>query len=509
MSDQEEVNSTRRLFTLLSGALPLACASLSVVPQTAAAAESNGAAAKKTNASGHANTTEILPPAGLNMHAGYAQVIARMAYVWGWPMVNMLNRFSAITKAPQPGLLNGVLPVAPRGQVAMLHDYIDPTETFVTCPNQDVVYGLGFFSLDEEPVVAQVPDFGDRFWVYALYDARTNQFGHLGKPYHSRQGFYLLAGPNWKGNKPAGITEIIRCPTALANAIPRVFQNDTPDDKQAIQHVLNQIVFYPLKEFNGRMKTIDWSKAPALPGPQSEGGGETKWVVPEKFFDEFNQVLDTVPPLAGEEALYAQFRSLMEVAGRDSEVKKAIVSAAVDTERDAIEPFFEWRHNGLPAGNGWNRSTNNAQTGLDYFDRTGTAKSNMFDNRPTETQYFYTDNDASGGALSGANTYEIVFANGEEPPVNGFWSLTLYNEKHLFHPNDLKRYSLGTKNKNLKRNADGSLTLYASAKSPGAEHESNWLPAPAGAFSLYIRAYWGKEPILDGSWKPPQIRKMA
>jgi hypothetical protein len=83
--------------------------------------------------------------------------------------------------------------------------------------------------------------------------------------------------------------------------------------------------------------------------------------------------------------------------------------------------------------------------------------------------------------------------------VNGFWSLTLYNEHHFFNPNALNRYSLGTKNKNMKLNDDGSLTLYASAQSPGADRESNWLPAPDGPFSLYVRAYWGKEPILDGS----------
>ncbi|WP_321949031.1 DUF1254 domain-containing protein [Paraburkholderia sp. J10-1] len=483
MPDQDEMNPTRKL-----------------------------AAAKDAQAAAPSASAQASPPSGINMHPEYAQVIARMAYVWGWPMVNMLNRSARITRAPYPGLLNGVLPAAPRGQVGMLHDYIDPAQTFVTCPNQDVVYGLGFFSLDDEPVVAQVPDFGERFWVYALYDARTNQFGHLGKAYQSRHGFYLLVGPNWKGSKPSGITEIIRCPTALANAIPRVFQNDTPEDKQAIQPVLNQIVFYPLTQFDGQMKTIVWNQAPIIKPPaqaqnDSADGGETKWVVPEQFFEQFGEVLDTVAPLPGEEALHAQFRSLMEVANRDPEIKKALVSSAVDTEREVIAPFFAWRRNGVPAGNGWNRSANNAQTGFDYFDRTGTAKSNMFDNRPSETQYFYTDLDATGAPLSGANTYEIVFAKGEEPPVNGFWSLTLYNDKHLFHANDLKRYSLGTKNTTLNRNADGSLTLYAGSKSPGADRESNWLPAPDGTFSLYIRAYWGKEPILDGSWKPPQIHK--
>lgn len=129
----------------------------------------------------------------------------------------------------------------------------------------------------------------------------------------------------------------------------------------------------------------------------------------------------------------------------------------------------------------------------------------MFDNRPNETQYFYTDHDGAGGELSGSGSYAITFPAGQEPPVNGFWSLTLYNDKHLFHANDLKRYSLGTKNKNLKRNSDGSLTLYAGAKSPGGDKENNWLPAPDGKFSLYIRAYWGKEAILDGSWQPPAI----
>ena len=138
-----------------------------------------------------------------------------------------MNRRAAITQAPEPGRLNGVLPAAPRGQLAMLSDYIDPGQNFVTCPNQDVVYGLGFFSLDEEPVVIQVPDFGDRFWVYALYDARTDQFAQLGKPYDTKPGFYLLAGPNWNGTVPAGIAAVVRSSTELANVIPRVFMDDT------------------------------------------------------------------------------------------------------------------------------------------------------------------------------------------------------------------------------------------------------------------------------------------
>ena len=451
-----------------------------------------------------------VPAMGVVMHPEYARTVARMAYVWGWPMVNMLNRKIAITKAPHAGLLNGVLPAAPRGQVGMLHDYIAPDQTFIACPNQDVVYGLGFFSLDEEPVVMQVPDFGDRFWVYALYDQRTDQFAEIGKPYGTKPGFYLLAGPNWKGDKPGGIEAVIRSSTALANGIPRVFMDDTAEDRKAIQAVINQIVFYPLKDFDGKMKSVEWAKAPDIPRPKSEGGGaETKWVIPEEFFDQFPEVLDAVPPLPGEESLYGQFRVLLDAARKDPALKKVLVQTAVAAERDMIAPFHQWKYNGRPAGNGWNRSTNNAKWGTDYFNRAGTAKSNMFDNKPNETQYFYTDFDSKGGALNGNSSYEIRFEPGQEPPVNGFWSLTMYNEHHFFYPNALKRYSLGTKNKNLVRASDGSLTLYAGSRSPGKGKEANWLPAPKGPFSLYVRAYWGKEPIVDGSWKPPVIRKIG
>lgn len=453
-----------------------------------------------------AATEMTLPSADVTPQEAYVRAVARSAYLWGWPMINMINRRARITQAPHPGLLGGVLPAAPRGQIGMLHDYIEPSQRFIACPNQDVVYGLGFFDLDAEPVVIQVPDFGDRFFVYALYDQRTDQFGEIGKAYDTKPGFYLLAGPKWDGEVPEGITGVVRSSTALANAIPRIFQNDTDEDRAAIQPLINQVVAYPLSEFTGEMKTIEWATAEDIAAPDSGSGAETRWVVPEKFFDQFPEVLDTVPPLPGEESMYAQYRWLLELAAKDPDLKAAIVDEAVKAEDEIITPFLQWKHNGAPAGNGWNRSLNNAEFGVDYFNRTATSRSNMFENRPNETQYFYTDNDASGAVLDGSKTYSVTFAAGQEPPVNGFWSMTLYNKEHFFHANDLNRYSLGTKNTTLKRNEDGSLTIYAGAKSPGADKESNWLPAPAEPFSLYIRAYWGKEPIIDGSWQPPVIK---
>jgi hypothetical protein len=297
----------------------------------------------------------------------------------------------------------------------------------------------------------------------------------------------------------------VRASTRFAFVVPRIFMDDTPEDHAAVQPVLSQISGYSLSELDGKLKTTDWSKLPHFPAPTSTGKGETKWVNPDAFFEELPAVMKQVPPLPGEEALYAWIGSILDAAANNPEIKEILKETAAEAEREMIPPFLQWRYNGRPAGNGWNSPVNNAEWGTDYLNRTGTAKSNMYDNRPEETKYIYTDDDSRGKQLDGQNSYAITFAKGQVPPVGGFWSLTLYNAEHFFHPNPLNRYSLGTKNKTLKYNADGSLTLYAGAKSPGADKESNWLPAPNGTFSLYMRAYWADRPILDGQWKPPAV----
>ena len=446
------------------------------------------------------------PTSGALMHEGYVRSVGRMAYIWGWALVNMWNRRAGITEAPEPGRLGGVVPVAPRGRIGMLNDYVLPDQSFVACPNQDVAYGLGYFSLDQEPVVIQVPDFGDRFWVYALYDARTEQFGQLGKPYSTEAGFYLLVGPEWRGEVPEGITAVLESPTELAMAGPRVFLDDTDADRAAIRPLVNQINAYPLNEFDGRIKIKDWEDVPSFPAPEVEG--ERSWVIPDTFFDQLPSVMAAVPPLPGEEALYASIGQVLDAAAVTPDLADVLRDVATETEAEVIRPLFRWQHNGIPAGNGWNRSANNAQWGFDYLMRTGTARSNMFDNRPAETQYFYTDNDSEGVQLRGSSRYAVSFEAGQLPPVRGFWSLTLYDEHHLFALNDLGRYSLGSKNKDLVVGDDGSLTLFAGAPITDGP-EPNWLPAPDGEFSLYIRCYWGEAAVLDGSWTPPTVERIG
>ena len=439
----------------------------------------------------------------------YVEMVGRFAYIWAWPLVNSFNRRTAMSSAPEPGLRGGVLPNAPQGQICMLTDYISPEQRFVACPNQDVTYGMGYGSLDDHPVVAQVPDFGDRFWVFAAWDARTDSFARLGKQYGSKPGFYLMVGPNWNGKAPDGISGTFRSSTELAAFCPRVLLNDTAEDRQAIQPILNQIMVYPVDQFDGKMKTKDWTKVPSFPIPGPQGSEEIKWVPPETFFDQLPGVLDKVSPLAGEETTYTMVRSVLDAAAKDSQVKQTLKETAIAADKELIGPLFQWKLNGPPAGNGWYSATNNGEFGADYIIRTAIARSNMYENRFNETKYIFTDNDSDGRQLNGSTTYSVTFPAGQTPPVDGFWSLTLYNAHHFFNPNPMNRFSLGTKNKNLQTNPDGSLTLYAGAKSPGKDKETNWLPAPNTPFSLYIRAYWPRQEVITASWMPPKVERRA
>ena len=173
------------------------------------------------------------PVAGNTMTKEYVQMVGRMAYFWGWPLVANANRAVAFAKVPEPGLVGGVVPIA-SGGIAMLTDYITADQRVIACSNQDVVYGPGFLPLDKEPFVFQVPDFGSRFWVYALYDARTDEFSETGQSYGTKPGFYMVVGPDWKGETPASVSGVVRSSTALVFAIPRIFMDDTAEDRKAI-----------------------------------------------------------------------------------------------------------------------------------------------------------------------------------------------------------------------------------------------------------------------------------
>lgn len=450
------------------------------------------------------------PVAGTRLPTPYVEALARIAFIWGWPLVNMHNRHMVFAQVPECGLGDGVLPVAPLNRLTMLTDYIKPEERAVATPNQDVAYGFGLLSLEKEPVVFQVPDFGDRFWLYQLGNHRTDTLGGCGKMYGTRPGFYMVVGPDWSGEVPRGIAGVYRSPTNLAYVIPRCFLDDTQEDRAAIRAVVSQIMAYPLSEYDGAVKTKDWTKIPVLADPSggTQGsGGETQWVKAEAFFAQLPAILDEVPPMPGEEAFYALIRSLLDAAAADADIAKTLARVALDVDRDTMQVIHDYSYAGVPGANGWVAPINGAEFGSDYFSRAAAAKANIFVNPRREAAYFSQEYDAQGDRLQGSNAYTLTFERDGLPPVDGFWSLTLYDEAHFFAPNEIDRFSLGTKNKDLKFGADGSLTIHVQHGRPSEDKVSNWLPAPDAPFELFLRAYWPRVAILDDSWAAPPVVK--
>lgn len=501
-----EHSAPSRRHVLIGGATLVAASALSPAAEIALASQLNPQPLPPSPNWARALPTG--PDVRVKITEAYAAHVARDAYFWAWPLVNMYNRRLAFARMKEQRYA-GPLLEAPLNRLTMLTDYVDPEERNVACPNQDVVYGIGMFALDVSPVVIQVPDFGDRFWVYQIVDLRTDSFVQLGKMHGTTPGFYLLAGPQWQGEIPKGITRVFRASTSTGLAGPRVYQDDTPEDKRAVQRVLTEVLMYPLAEFDGQMKAIEWSKLPKVAGAPA-GEEETRWVIPEKFVDELPAVLADAPPLPGEEARYAQVLAVLAAARDNPALKQAMTEAAKDADETLVKPLFQFRNYGQQLAHHWSTISNESAFGTDYFTRTAVAKSNILVNSPNETKYFYQDLDASGARLNSANRYSVTFAKDGTPPVNGFWSLSIYNVHHFFVANPISRFSVGTKNKDLKHAADGSLTITVQADEPSEEvQRANWLPAPKGDFSLFIRAYWPKAPVLDGSWTPPPVQKLS
>jgi hypothetical protein len=439
-----------------------------------------------------------------NVSDAWLELAVRDTWVWAWPMVNIYQRRLTFSHFPEAGLLGGIVPAGPPNTLSMLSDYINPDERSVACPNQDVVYGFALLALDKSPVVVEVPDFKDRFWVFQAVDLRTDSFASLGKQYGSEPGFYLLVGPYWHGNIPKGIKKVFRATSNTGAFIPRVFQADTPEDKRQVKALIAGINLYPLANYTGKPQPQDWSKLRYYKAEQKTEG-ETHWVTPEMFWETLPMVIKDARPLAGEEAQYAKAQQLINLY-KISHYRHVIDNATRVAERELTQPLLAFHLAGKQAGNHWAANMHGAEFGLDFFTRTASARAFIFVNKTKETQYYVQDFAKDGHFLNGKVRYTITFPPGGTPPVEGFWSLTVYNPWHFFISNNINRYALGTRNKDLRYNKDGSLTLYLQSDPPSAPLLTNWLPTPtSGDFSLMIRAYQPKQEILQQQWVPPVV----
>jgi len=442
------------------------------------------------------------------LDAATARVTAAEAYVWGWPLAYVHQVRVAIERVPFPGRSGG-MPVAPLNRLAMLADRATPRLRGIACPNQDVFYGFGMFDLEASPVVLQVPDFGGRFWLYQLGDQRTDAFADFGSMYGTKPGCYLVVGPNWDGTPPAGIAGVVRSPTRYAYCIPRIFFSDAPGDCEAALPLVNQVTAYPLDDHIGTMQAIDWSRARWLPDITGKGRRAIN-VSPDAFIEVLPALLGDVPPRPGEEPLYARMRRLIRTLESDPTIRRHVEEGVRTADRDVVAPLFHFRNVGEPLPSGWTTLMNGGEFGTDYLTRTAVAKSNVFVNRRRETAYYFLDVDAEGRRLDGGREYRLTFPKGSLPPARGFWSLTVYDERHALPDERGSRHSIGSRNPSLEYGADGSLTITIGPlggldleSSAAADH--NRLTTPAEGFSLYLRLYWPEPAAVHGAWSPPAL----
>jgi len=483
---------------------PLSCpiAALIIVVAIATGPTFDVLAATIGAAAGERGSTVLVnvPPAAI-------RAAAREAYVWGWPLAYVHQCRTRVALVPRAGTSGG-LPVAPLNELAMLTDQIAPRSGFVPCPSRDVLYGFGVFDLAVTPVVVQVPDFGDRFWLFQLGDQRTDSFAELGSMYASRPGFYLVVGPAWSGVAPPGITRVFHCPTRHAYCIPRVFFTSAPEDRSAAASAVATVMAYPLAEFTGVPRRRDWSKLGWLPNL----GRREHTMTPERFLRILPDLIEDVPPLPGEESLYERLRQLVVAITTDKMLADIAREALHEAERDVVSPLSEFRNVGqrLPAG--WTTIVNGGAFGTDYLTRTAVARSTVFVNRHHETKYYYLDVDVTGKRLEGAQTYTITFPNGRLPPAHGFWSLTAYDARHALASDTSGRHSVGSRDVGLRVSPDGSLTIVVgraggaadgSGAAPGAA--ANRVAPPGGAFSLCLRLYAPRAEALENAWTPPPL----
>ncbi|MEI6780582.1 MAG: DUF1254 domain-containing protein [Verrucomicrobiota bacterium] len=388
-------------------------------------------------------------------------------------------------------------------------------DTAVVVPNSDTPYSLACFDLRAEPFVISVPAVEkERYYSVQLTDWNTFNYGYIGsRATGNEAGDYLLAGPAWKGKTPPGIKKVFHATSQFALTIFRT-QLFGPDDMPNVQKVQAGYQAVPLSTYLHQPAP---PAAPALDFPPVNAG-----MVKTNFFQYLDFVLQFAPAGPEEKQIRAQLARIGIGAG------KQFYFDALDLEHKlevglgmkAADKKVEERVATLGKdSNGWRVSAAQGDRNFyhgDWLLRAAAAKAGIYGNSPAEATYPLAMTDADGDKLDGSqHNYTLTFPAGQLPPVNAFWSVTMYDGKtQLLIENPIGRYLINSPMlPAMKKDADGSLTIYIQKDAPGADKESNWLPAPNGPIYLVMRLYWPKMeapsilPPGEGTWKPPGIRK--
>jgi hypothetical protein len=436
------------------------------------------------------------------------KAIAEEGYIYGLPLVMNYASMYAIAIDRNSGQF-----LAPFNQIkneARVYTY---KNTAVVTPNSDTPYSVLWLDLRAEPIVLSVPAVPkNRYYTAQLIDGNTFNYGYIGsRSTGSEAGDYMVAGPNWKGETPAGIKKVFRSSTQQSIAIYRT-QLFNPADMPNVVKIQAGYKVRPLSAF---------LKQPAPPAPPAIDFPKIdKDLVRTNFFEYLDFALQFAPAGPEEKEIRAKLARIGIGPGKAFDFKdlsaehKAEVVLGMKEGESKIEKYVE---SGQKIINGWkigslfgDRSFFNGN----WLLRAAGAKAGIYGNDPIEATYPMTKTLANGEELDGGkHDYTLTFPAGQLPPVNAFWSVTMYDGKtQLLIENPINRYLLNSPMlPGMKKNPDGSLTFYIQKDSPGKAKESNWLPAPNGPIYLVMRLYWPKEtppsilPPGEGTWKPPAI----
>jgi hypothetical protein len=433
-----------------------------------------------------------------------AREIARDAYIWGFPIVdNYRIQHAYFVDTANPEYKGGWNEIHNTARV------YTPADTAIQTPNSDTPYSFVGLDLRAEPVVLSVPAIEDgRYYSLQFIDWNTYNFAYVGtRTTGTGAGSYMVAGPGWEGDTPEGVDDVFKAETEFAFVIYRT-QLMGPDDIDNVKAIQAGYRVEPLSQFLG----VDPPTA-TVPVPWIEPLDVDDERNSPAFFDELNFALRFMPAHSTETALRERFARLGIEPGKtfdpqslSPEIRAAVQQGIEDAWKEVERTQAEYSAGKLDSGD----FTGSRETlGDRYAYRMFAAAAGIYGNSEEEASYPAYFLDAEGAPLDGRNRYTLRFAPGELPPVNAFWSVTMYEmPQSLLYDNPLDRYLINSAMvPGLVTDTDGGVTLYVQHESPGTGKEANWLPAPAGPFMVAMRLYWPKAEILDGSWKAPPIQK--
>jgi hypothetical protein len=436
------------------------------------------------------------------------KAIAEQGFIYGLPIVMnyaVMNEYAVDRSNPQFK--------APFNQIKNEARVFTYQDTAIVTPNSDTPYSFVWLDLRAEPMVLSVPAVDKkRYYSVMLCDGNTYNFGYIGtRATGTEPGDYLVVGPDWKGETPPGIKKAFSSTTPFALVGYRT-QLFNPADMPNVVKVQAGYKVEPLSAF---------LKQPAPPSPpKTDFLPATTGGIKDNFFQYLDAALQFIPPDPQSQDIRAKLASIGVGPGKTiefkdlSEAHKAAVLLGMKEGDNKIDKFLS---GGIKDINGWKIGSfmgDRAFYNGNWLMRAAAAKGGIYGNDAVEATYPLTRVDAKGETLDGSkHNYTLTFPAGQLPPVNAFWSVTMYDGKSQFLiKNPINRYLINSPMMpQMKKNPDGSLTLYIQKDSPGKAKEANWLPAPNDTIYLVMRLYWPKEtppsvlPAGEGTWQPPSV----